>query len=578
MLRFFFGAAVVLAGCGDDDVATPARDAGTPDAGRLVCTFDAGAVEEIPEPERHTPRWAFEPWISKDISDRADTFAFVDGFRERDIPVGVVVLDSPWETHYNTFIPNPTRYPDFAGMVEELHARDVRIVLWITSLTNASAFDLEPGGDDYSGPASNYLEGRACGFYVEGVGPVRWWKGEGAAVDFFDPAARNWWHRQQDPLLDIGVDGWKLDFGESYIRRDGLETADGVKTLQEYSEAYYRDFLAYGVSRRGREEFVTMVRGYDQSYDFEGRFFARPEHAPVIWMGDNHRDWGGVVDALDHTFRSALAGYVVVGSDIGGYLDRDELDLLREIPFDLEVFQRWTALGALMPFMQLHGRANLAPWTVPERADETVAVWQYWAGLHSRLVPFYYSLAEESYAGRAPGIVRPLMSEPAAWPTDWRYMLGDALLVAPLVGTGGGREVPLPEGADWFDWWTQARIPGGTLAVWSDGGDRTRYPLFVREGAILPMTDRISLWPGAVTTTFARHDADDAVTQITLATSSATLSRVPEATLLFVHAETAPASVTVNGTPGVATYDPAAHGWTIDLAPAAAAVEVDWTP
>jgi alpha-glucosidase (family GH31 glycosyl hydrolase) len=53
------------------------------------------------------------PWISKDISTRDDTRAFVAGFRERDIPVGVVVLDSPWETNYNTFVPNPTRYPDF---------------------------------------------------------------------------------------------------------------------------------------------------------------------------------------------------------------------------------------------------------------------------------------------------------------------------------------------------------------------------------------------------------------------------------------------------------------------------------
>jgi len=62
----------------------PAEDAGT-------CTWDA-AVEDVPVPPIHTPRWAFEPWISKDISTTADTYAFVDGFRERDIPVGAVVL------------------------------------------------------------------------------------------------------------------------------------------------------------------------------------------------------------------------------------------------------------------------------------------------------------------------------------------------------------------------------------------------------------------------------------------------------------------------------------------------------
>ena len=59
-----------------------------------------------------------------------------------------------------------------------------------------------------------------------------------------------------------------------------------MHTLQQYSEAYYRDFLRYGVSKRG-SEFVTMVRGYDVSYDIPARFYARPEHAPVVWLGDN---------------------------------------------------------------------------------------------------------------------------------------------------------------------------------------------------------------------------------------------------------------------------------------------------
>ena len=55
------------------------------------CTYAPDEAESIPTPARiHTPRWAFRPWISKDISDTADTYAFVDGFRDRDIPVGTV--------------------------------------------------------------------------------------------------------------------------------------------------------------------------------------------------------------------------------------------------------------------------------------------------------------------------------------------------------------------------------------------------------------------------------------------------------------------------------------------------------
>ncbi len=122
-------------GCGDDDAAVDAGSDAALDAGTDAGT-DAGPgcdftdeAEVLPDPARHTPRWAFEPWISKDISDRADTEAFVAGFLDRDIPVGAVVLDSPWETSYNTLIPNPERYGDFQSLVDDLHAQDIRLVL-----------------------------------------------------------------------------------------------------------------------------------------------------------------------------------------------------------------------------------------------------------------------------------------------------------------------------------------------------------------------------------------------------------------------------------------------------------------
>src|SRR5439155_23934661 len=131
--------------------------------------------------------------------------------------------------------------------------------------------------------------------------------------------------------------------------------------------------------RRGRE-FTTMGRGWDASYGFAGRFYARPEHAPVVWAGDNRRDAVGFADALDTMFRSARAGYVVVGSDIGGYLDVDDKTLASVAP-DWDVFARWTAVGALTPFMELHGRANLTPWTIPDAPDEMVALYRYWSSL-----------------------------------------------------------------------------------------------------------------------------------------------------------------------------------------------------
>ncbi len=546
------------------DGPLPIADAGT-DAGP-TCTAQVTPEADLPEPERYTPRWAFEPWISKDISDRDDSYAFVAGFRDRDIPVGALVIDSPWDAQYTTFTPNPTRYPDFAGMVDDMHSMGVRVVMWTTQMVNRSSFDAETGGDTYRGAAPNFREGCDCGFFVEGCKTYSWWKGQGAGVDFFDPSARAWWHRQQDALLETGIDGWKLDFGESYMEADDpLTTFAGPMSLKAYSEAYYRDYLAYGRQQRGRD-FLTMTRAWDVSYDRNPRFFARPEHSPVSWMGDNTRDWRGLIDALDEMFRSADAGYVVLGSDIGGYLDRDDQMLLTTIPFDLEVFQRWVAVGAMTPFMQLHGRANLAPWTVPERADETVALYRYWATLHHAMVGFWYSLTEEAYAS-GDVVMHPVGAQ-SEWTGDYRYVIGEHFLVAPILEAGGVRDVALPSGARWYDFWQDdAAVDGGTTITAYDASAPGRIPIFVREGAIVPLDVEndvngfgteasagaltVLVWPADETHTFALHETDGEVTTIGASRGASaitvTLSRATRPTLLRVRADAAPAHVLAGG-------------------------------
>ncbi len=546
------------------------------------CRFRT-AADDMATPPNDTPRWAFRPWISKDISDDADTRAFVQGFEERGIPVGAVVFDSPWATSYNSMEVNPERYPAFDQLVADLHAKDIRAVMWVTQMVNRSSFDLESDGDTYLGPSPNFEEGKHCGFYVDNNNDYLWWKGNGAGIDFFDPDAVAWWHRQQDKMLDLGIDGWKLDFGEDYLP-DEFPTDAGMTTRQEYSEAYYADYYAYGASRR--PEFVTMVRPYDQSYGRPGRFYARPEDAPIGWVGDNRRDFIGIADALDHMFRSADAGYVAIGSDIGGYLDKDDENLLDSgIPFDTLVFARWTALGALTPFMQLHGRANITPWTVPDHVDETVALYRYWATLHDELVPWWFSTSRAAHAG-GPNIMRPI-GDLASWTGDYRYALGDAFLVAPLLDATGVRDIALPAGR-WYDWWQpgDAAIDGNTTLVGFAMPERERMPLFVREGAIVPLhvsssvtglgtaargdALTILVWPSTSETSFSLVDHDDAPTTITAKPGEVTLSRAARTTYIRIRRDTKPTTVQAGGVLGeVATddaLDAAATGWRYDAA------------
>jgi alpha-glucosidase (family GH31 glycosyl hydrolase) len=510
-----------------------------------------------------TPRWAFEPWISKDISTGPDTYNFVEGFQTRDIPVGVVVLDSPWETNYNTFIPNDARYPDFGQMVQDLRDDDIRIVLWVTQMINDQSFDIEVGGDIYDGPSPNLRDASRNDYLVNNGETYLWWKGTGAGLDFFNPDAADWWHAQQDPLLiDVGINGWKLDFGEEYITTDTVLTAAGEVSHQAYSERYYQDFYEYGVRTRGADEFVTMVRPYDESYGFEGRFFARPEHAPVLWVGDQLRNWEGLSDGFDHVFRSADAGYVVLGWDIGGYLDNVNGNTL---PFDAENLFRWTAASGLLPFFQLHGRANLEPWNIPERADEYVDCYRYWATFHHELVPFFYSLAEEGYGDGTPPfepIVRP-HGELASWAGDYRFDVGEAFFVAPILDATGIRDVALPAGgqyAAWFDLATAPVAGGQTLTGVDHRANSCQIPTYLKEGAIVPavvdsnngglapLIDAgaltVLVYPGSTPSAFVLHD--ERAGEVTITASAADGVSVPDvgrAVVLQIRAEAEPTSV-----------------------------------
>jgi alpha-D-xyloside xylohydrolase len=291
----------------------------------------------------------------------------------------------------------------------------------------------------------------------------------------------------------------------------------------------------------------------------------------VAWVGDNRRDWVGLEDALDHIFRSARSGYVVVGSDLGGYLNVNDLDVLEEVPFSQETFARWTGVAAMTPFMQLHGRANLTPWTMPVRADETVVLYRYWAQLHHEMVPFWYSLAESAYAG-GPAPLLPI-GDQAAWKGDYRYLIGEAFLVAPILDDTGVRDVPLPAGSRWLDWWDLTGPPqdGGQTLPQVDVGTQARIPMYLKEGAIVPLevdgaltgfgaiaskdAAMILLWPGPIGTEFTRYDADDQTTRIEAKTGSVTLSRTPAPVTLQIRVDAAPTSVSLDQAPLGAASD-----------------------
>src|SRR4051812_29677960 len=126
-----------------------------------------------------TPPWALECWLWED-DHNTESFLkeLVDGYAAHDLPVGAVVIDSPWSERYNDFKVNEARYPDTRKFFADLHARGCRVVLWMTCMVNSYSKDTSVrASDDF------YQEARTNG-YLAGAGEqLDWWKGKGGFID-----------------------------------------------------------------------------------------------------------------------------------------------------------------------------------------------------------------------------------------------------------------------------------------------------------------------------------------------------------------------------------------------------------
>ncbi len=421
------------------------------------------------------PHWAFGPlqwrdeWggvAAKGQDGRDVTLADAYVMRELDIPTSVIWIDNPWQTTYNSFVFDEN-FPDAAAMIDELRGLGYRVMLWSTPY-------LDSGTSDYD-------EARDNDYFMrlgEGLAPPFFF---GNAIDFTNPDAFAFWQVMIDRVVSMGISGFKLDYAEEFVadlagRVPDWRTFSGEdpttlwKTyVRLFHEAYLGalpdgdGFLLTRSGGFGEQGGNTAIWPCDQDTTFE-------HHGP----GNN----GGLPAAISAGLSLSASGYPFFGSDIGGY---------REGLPTQELLLRWAAYAALGTIMQMGGGDNQAPWDDDYPQPETADVYRFYARLHTDLFPYLYT-----YARRAAETGRPVTvplglafpDDEAAWSEDYEYMLGDALLVAPMFEGGASREVYLPAGT-WVDYFTH-EVREGPERFDMDV-PLERIPLFYRAGAILPM-------------------------------------------------------------------------------------------
>jgi alpha-D-xyloside xylohydrolase len=556
------------------------------------------------------PPWAFGPWISSDIWRNGGEVRYaVTQFRDRGIPASAFVFDSPWETAYNDFQFNLTQfgadttidgvhYPGFgsvAEMMQFLRANGLKVICWMTPLVNVNSGDEHVAGHNL-GQAANYADGAGKGVFVRqapGGAPlvVPWWKGRGSPIDFTSSVGRSWLQDQLQRLVDGSrvatasgatepvIGGFKTDDGES---------GNGPNT-------YIPATAAYADGRTG----VEMRNGFCLEYHravwnvlgTSGVLFARSGFAgsqafPGYWGGDNEPNFGdnGLPSVIVAGQSAAMSGYSIWGHDVGGYQDTN----FSHSPPNL--FMRWAQFGCFSPIMQMHRQVTRElqyPWRF---GDQASANYQFFARLHVRLFPYIYTYAKEASTTGLP-IIRPLVlldqADHNTYGVEHAYRFGNELLVAPMLAPDAtSRDVYLPAG-NWLDFWSNTRHAGGQIVTWTNT-NQAQLPLFVREGAIIPMllddvrtlcdanyvndphvstTDGswlIQVYPGG-DSTFTVFDGTRAQCQGTAATGTITVSSTPRRMALRILANE-PGTVLHDGAvmPRQQGAQPGASGWQYD--------------
>ncbi len=407
------------------------------------------------------PEWVFGPWKSRDWRTETQATAREDIQRhaELGIALGVKLIDATWEPEGHSFTFDSAKYSDPSELIDTARAAGVRVVLWLSPSMTLGA--------------TAYAEAAARGFlirdgrgqpYVHRLGNEPGWVG--TAIDFTHPPAVVWWQAQLRRLLELGVRGFKTDFGEQ-IPRDAVfaDGRTGAQLHNIYPVLYNQATWA-------------VVREYD------GILLARSAWAgsqplPGLWAGDQTSDfspWSGLPSAIVAGQSAGWSGFPYWGSDIGGYFGNP----------DDEVFVRWSQFAAFTPIMEIHGLGIREPWLF---RPATLEAYRRFANLHTRLAPYTRAAGAEALRTGLP-LMRAMalcFPEDPVVHEDWvqyQYLYGPDLLVAPVYSAATTRQAYVPDG-EWIDYFSGARVSGPS-APWLPA-PLDAIPVFVRAGTVLPL-------------------------------------------------------------------------------------------
>ncbi len=405
-----------------------------------------------------------------DFSTAEGVWDMVEQMKKNDFPWDAIIMEG-WPT-YDT-----SRFDELAELTEKLHDMGKKVMLYQACgrvpADAENAFAMEehyvlangetgeralPDTDSYN-PADN---------------PVR---RSSRYVDITDPDAMDWWlGTVWGTLVDaIGIDGAKIDFCEQFPDHLPIDFADGrpVSGAHHWYPTLY-NALMYKHFNTRPDGGMCLSRG--------GGIGA--QRYPFLWAGDQLREYSFLKAILTGVLSSGLSGIPFMSYDMSAYRPaRDE----SANPED-KVFIRGLEYTAFSANIQTHGKVK-RPYDFDEHTKD---VYRAYAKLHDVLRP-YLSEQGKVAANTALPLMRALFlydcEDAAAWDIEDEYMLGGALLIAPVLDDGYERDIYLPAG-EWEDIFTGESYEGNST-LRNFAVPLERIPVFRLKGAHSAVMDQV---------------------------------------------------------------------------------------
>ena len=422
------------------------------------------------------------------------------------IPADVVYLDIDFQDRKRPFTVDSKTFPNFPELVSELRKQHFRLVN-ITDLHIAHAPN--QGYVPYdSGHAGDHFVKKPDG--SEFVGIV--WPGPAVFPDFTRSPTREWWGSLYQDFVKDGVAGFWNDMNEPSVF-DGPGKTMPLDTIHRIEEPGF-------TTRTATHAEIHNIVGLENARaTYDGLLKLRPDERPFVltratyaggqrygftWTGDNSATWNHLRLATQMVLNLGVSGISFVGADVGGFDGSPSSDLLT----------RWVELAAFSPFYRDHSAAETLPHELWVNGPEQEAIRRRYVETRYRLLPYIYSLAEESSRTGLP-LMRPIFlefpeifapSSPGFDHLDTEFLLGRSLLVAPqpFGEMMDDYVLALPKGS-WFDFWTGEKMPPSvpapppiTETVSAKPGTKfpaprkihpklDTMPVYVRGGTVLPI-------------------------------------------------------------------------------------------